>query len=87
VPKGVNQKHTPQFSRSNRVIEYNPDGTFTIYYGPKSACGNVANWLDTPGDNWYLGLRVYRPFQEGIDGNYKIPEPELVERQFSAWSA
>jgi hypothetical protein len=59
---------------------YNPDGTFTMFYGPESACGKVANRLNTPGDNWYLGLRVYRPVQEIIDGKYEMPVPTLVKK-------
>lgn len=72
--------HDENSTLNNRVIKYNPDGKFTIYYGPESACGKVANRLNTPGDNWYLGMRVYRPVQEIIDGKYEMPVPALVKK-------
>jgi hypothetical protein len=72
--------HDEHSTLNNRVIKYNPDGTFTVYYGPESACGNVANRLNTPGDNWYLGMRVYRPVEAIINGDYQMPVPTLVKR-------
>lgn len=72
--------HSELSTLNNRVIKYNPDGTFTLHYGPQSACGDVANRLDTPGDNWYLGVRVYRPVEAIIKSEYVIPTPALVER-------
>jgi hypothetical protein len=67
--------HAEDATLNNRDIQYNPDGTFTLHFGPESLCGQVPNRLDTPGDNWYLGLRVYRPTQEVIDGKYEMPVP------------
>ena len=52
--------HDEDSTLNNRTIKDNPDGTFTIYYGPESACGKVANRLGTPGDNWYPGMRRLR---------------------------
>jgi len=72
--------HDEKSTLNNRVIEYNPDGTFTIHYGPESACGKVPNRLGTPGDNWYLGMRIYRPVAAIVDGNYEMPVPEPVKR-------
>lgn len=69
--------HDEKSTLNNRVISYNPDGTFTMCYGPESACGPVANRLNTPGDNWYLGIRIYRPEQAVIDGAYQVPVPVL----------
>jgi hypothetical protein len=70
--------HNEKSTLNNRVLRYNADGTFTVYYGPEGKCGNVANHLDTPGDNWHLGLRVYRPTTSVIDGNYDMPVPTPV---------
>lgn len=72
--------HDAKSTLNNRVLKYDADGTFTVYYGPEAKCGNVANHLNTPGDNWYLGLRVYRPVAAVIDGNYDMPVPTLVSR-------
>jgi len=63
---------------NNRNIIFNDDGSFKIYYGPKEKCGNAANWLPTPGDNWYLGMRIYRPGSLVIKGKYNIPIPSIV---------
>ncbi len=65
---------------NNRVIKYNKDGSFTMHYGSENACGKVLNRLSTPGDNWYLGMRIYRPGDSIIKGDYKTPVPTLVKR-------
>lgn len=54
--------------------------SFTIYYGPESVCGKQANWLNTPGDNWYLGIRIYRPVDEILKNGYEPGRPTLVKR-------
>jgi len=72
--------HDEKSNLNNRVISYNPDGTFTMYYGPEALCGQVSNRLNTPGDDWYLGMRIYRPGQSVIDGKYDMPTPVLVTR-------
>jgi hypothetical protein len=70
--------HDDKSNLNNRVIAYNPDVSFTMYYGSEEACGPVSNRLNTPGDNWYLGMRIYRPGQSVIDGKYEMPTPVLV---------
>ncbi|MNT37354.1 hypothetical protein D3C72_1734890 [compost metagenome] len=72
--------HSEHSTLNNRVIRYDPNGTFTLHYGPESACGDVANRLDTPGDNWYLGVRIYRPVEAVIKGEYEPPVPALSKR-------
>lgn len=64
---------------NNRAINFNKDGTFTVRYGPKEKCGDSANWLPTPGDNWYLGMRIYRPGKTVISGQYLPPTPKPVQ--------
>lgn len=72
--------HDEQCTLNDRNIKYNPDGTFTIHYGPKgSSCENEPNYLPTPGDNWYLGVRIYRPVDSVIEGDYELPVPTLVK--------
>jgi hypothetical protein len=73
--------HDEQSNLNNRAIKSNPDDSFTMHYGSEQACGAVANRLNTPGDNWYLGLRIYRPGQSVIDGKYVMPDPVEVARQ------
>lgn len=64
---------------NNRTIKFDPDGKFTIYYGPEKVCGTQKNWLPTPGDNWYLGMRIYRPGGSVINGSYTVPTPVEVK--------
>ena len=72
--------HSEESNLNNRVINYNPDGTFTMHYGSKDACGDVANRLGTPGDNWYLGFRIYRAADSIVENGYDMPEPALLMR-------
>lgn len=71
--------HSENSNLNNRAVKFNDDGTFTVRYGPKAACGNAKNWLATPGDNWYLGMRIYRPGKSVIDGTYTIPGPKPIQ--------
>lgn len=64
---------------NNRSMKFNKDGTVTIHYGPKEKCGEVANWLPTPGDNWYLGMRIYRPGESVVSGKYTVSEPKEIK--------
>lgn len=72
--------HDEHSTLNDRVLKYNPDGTFTVYYGPESACGKVENRLNTPGDNWYWAMRIYRPVESVLKGEYDLPAPSLVKR-------
>ncbi len=70
---------------NDRTIQYNPDGTFTLRYGPKgSPCENEPNFIPTPGDNWYLGMRIYRAGNSIINGEYELPVPTLVKAKPAA---
>ncbi|MGR5064998.1 DUF1214 domain-containing protein [Photobacterium sp. DNB22_13_2] len=64
------------FSDHNNInsatADMHADGTFTMHYGDKAVCGDVANRLDTT-DGWNLLMRVYEPAQNIIDGEYKMP--------------
>jgi hypothetical protein len=73
--------HSEQSTLNNRVIKSNENGTFTMHYAAKSCSHHDApNRLVTAGDHWYLGLRVYRPADSIIKGDYRTPEPKLVKR-------
>lgn len=63
---------------NNRAMQFNKDGTVTVRFGPKEKCGEVANWLPTPGDNWYLGMRIYRPGKTVVSGQYSVPTPTAI---------
>lgn len=71
--------HSENSHLDNRTIKADKDGKITLSYGPKALCGNVENWLPTPGDNWYLGMRIYRPGESVINGTYTVPTPVAVK--------
>lgn len=66
---------------SNKQLKLDPDGSFTVFYGSAAACGAVANRINTPTDNWFLVMRVYRPGKAVVDGKYDLPKPQEVTRQ------
>ena len=51
----------------------NADGTFTVYFGSKEACGDVPNRLDVS-EGWNFLMRVYRPGRSVLNGSYKLPD-------------
>ncbi len=50
----------------------NADGTFTVYFGSRQACGDLPNRLDVS-DGWNFLMRVYRPGPSVMDGSYTLP--------------
>jgi hypothetical protein len=53
-------------------VRLNADGTFTVHFGSKDACGDVPNRLDVS-EGWNFLLRVYRPGPSVLDGSYTLP--------------
>jgi hypothetical protein len=58
-------------------VKLNVDGTFTVYYGSKEACGDVPNRLDVP-EGWNFLMRIYRPRPSILDGSYRLPNAVVV---------
>lgn len=57
----------------------NTDGTFDIYFGPKSP-GAGKNWLATiPGKGWFTIFRLYGPKKEFFDLTWKLNDIEKVK--------
>jgi hypothetical protein len=54
-------------------VKLNSDGTFTVHYGSKEACGDVPNRLDVT-EGWNFLMRVYRPGPSVLDGTYTLPD-------------
>lgn len=53
-------------------LEQNPDGSTTLYLGPKAPPGKEANWLATPADRGYFAiLRLYSPTEPAINKSWK----------------
>jgi hypothetical protein len=53
-------------------VKMNPDGTFTVHFGSREACGNVPNRLDVT-EGWNFLMRVYKPGESVLDGRYQLP--------------
>ena len=53
-------------------VRLNADGTFTVHFGSKEACGDVPNRLDVS-EGWNFLMRVYRPGPSVLDGSYTLP--------------
>jgi len=58
-------------------VKLNEDGTFTVYFGSKEQCGDVANRLDIV-DGWNFLMRAYKADVEGFK-KYKMPNVEIVQ--------
>ena len=58
----------------NKSLQYNPDGSLTIYLGNKSpGKDKETNWLPAPAGNFSIWLRAYWPDQAILDGTWKPP--------------
>jgi hypothetical protein len=58
-------------------VKLNPDGSFTVHFGPENACGPQPNRLDTS-EGWNFLMRIYRPGLSVLDGSYTLPKPVPV---------
>jgi len=55
-------------------LQYNPDGSLTIYLGNKSpGKDKETNWLPAPLGNFSIWIRAYWPDQAILDGTWKPP--------------
>jgi len=58
----------------NKSLQYNPDGSLTIYLGNKSpGKDKETNWLPAPAGNFSIWIRAYWPDQAILDGTWKPP--------------
>jgi len=61
-------------------VKQNADGSYDIYFGPKSPTGKESNWLETiPGKSWFTILRMYGLLEPWINKTWRPSEIELVE--------
>ena len=67
----------PSLSTMDKPVQ-NADGTFDIYFGPKSP-GEGKNYLATlPGKGWFTLFRLYGPKKEFFDQTWKPNDIEKV---------
>ncbi len=65
---------------SDRGVKANKDGSYDLYFGPKSPEGKESNWIQTiPGKGWNVILRFYGPLESWFDQTWKPGEIELIE--------
>ena len=62
------------------AAEPNPDGSTTVYFGPKQPDGVTrGNWIQTiPGKGWFTLLRLYSPLEPFFTKQWRPSEIELV---------
>ncbi len=53
----------------------NPDESVTARFGSEEECGEVSNRLDIS-DGWNFLMRVYKPGESVLRGDYRLPSPE-----------
>jgi len=70
----------PTVGSQTEGLRQNADGSYDIYFGPKSPQGYENNWLATvPGKGWFVALRMYGPLEPWIEKTWRPSEIELVE--------
>jgi hypothetical protein len=57
---------------TQKSVKANPDGSYTVYFGPKAPAGQETNWVQTrPNKSWQVILRLYAPLQPWFDKSWK----------------
>jgi hypothetical protein len=70
----------PSVGSNDPNIEANDDGSYDIYFGPRTPAGREHNWLETvPGKSWFVALRMYGPEQSWIDKTWRPGEIERLD--------
>jgi hypothetical protein len=65
---------------TQKDIKKNPDGSVTVWFGPKAPAGQESNWVQTmPGKGWNSLLRLYAPLEPWFNKTWKPGDFELVE--------
>jgi hypothetical protein len=64
---------------NDKNIKKNPDGSVTVWFGPKAPAGQETNWVQTmPGKGWNSQLRLYAPLEPWFNKTWKPGDFELV---------
>lgn len=72
----------PMVSSQNKNLIINPDGSVTVYFGPKSPAGKESNWIQTiPGKGWFTLFRLYGPLEPWFDKTWKPGEILQVSKK------
>lgn len=74
----ANGQAFPSLGKLNNPKQ-NPDGSTTLYLGPKAPKGEEKNWLATvPGRGFFAIIRLYAPSQPALDGSWVPGDIERV---------
>jgi hypothetical protein len=61
-------------------LKANPDGSYTVWFGPQAPAGQSGNWVQTmPGKGWNVILRLYGPLVPWFNQSWKPGDFELVD--------
>ena len=64
----------------NKSLQYNSDGSLTIYLGNRSpGADKESNWLPAPNGNFSIWLRAYWPDEAILDGTWRPPVIAVVK--------
>ncbi len=75
-----NSQQSPNVGDQTEGIRQNDDGSFTLYFGPKTPKGYENNWIETiPGKSWFVAIRMYAPLKPWIDQTWRPGEVELID--------
>ncbi len=71
----------PSLSSERGKLQKNPDGSVTLYFGPKPPAKNKKNnWIQTiPGKGWNVILRLYGPLEPWFDKTWRPGELEPMQ--------
>jgi hypothetical protein len=61
-------------------VKTGPDGSVTVWFGPKAPTGQETNWVQTmPGKGWNTLLRLYGPLEPWFNQAWKPGDIERVD--------
>jgi hypothetical protein len=70
----------PSLNSERGGVEQNVDGSFDIYFGPKSPQGKEKNWVQTlPEKGFLLILRLYGPLEPWFDKTWRPGRIKLIQ--------
>jgi hypothetical protein len=70
----------PAIDNNKQGIVQNSDGSYDIFFGPKSPKGMENNWIQTiSGRGWNMMFRLYGPLEPWFDKTWRPGDPELIK--------
>ena len=72
-------QRTAGLDSTSPAVKANPDGSYTVWFGPKAPKGKEGNWVQTwPGKSYFVFLRLYGPLESWFDKTWKPGDFEMV---------